>query len=57
MKWAWVQYVSVLLIFSYVFTRIKRYIYENQLVPTAVHRPFSDGMVASTAAAKLQLGT
>lgn len=38
-KWGWVQYVSVLLIFLFVFDRIKVFIYQNQLVQTLVESP------------------
>ena len=39
-KWGWVQYVSVLLIFLFVFDRIKVFIYQNQLVMTTVLKPW-----------------
>lgn len=41
-KWGWVQYVSVLLIFLFVFDRIKIFIYQNQLVTTIVHKPWKN---------------
>ncbi|XP_072823837.1 transmembrane protein 231 isoform X2 [Vicugna pacos] len=34
MKFAWVQYVSILLIFLWVFERIKRFVFQNQVVTT-----------------------
>uniref|UniRef100_A0A8D2C364 Transmembrane protein 231 n=1 Tax=Sus scrofa TaxID=9823 RepID=A0A8D2C364_PIG len=33
-KFAWVQYVSILLIFLWVFERIKRFVFQNQVVTT-----------------------
>ena len=39
-KWGWVQYVSVLLLFLFVFDRIKIFIYSNQLVNTIVTKPW-----------------
>ncbi|WAR13608.1 TM231-like protein [Mya arenaria] len=39
-KWGWVQYVSVLLLFLFVFDRIKIFIYSNQLVNTIVVKPW-----------------
>ncbi|XP_013388684.1 transmembrane protein 231 [Lingula anatina] len=39
-KWAWVQYVAILIIFVAAFDRIKTFIFQNQLVPTIVDRPF-----------------
>jgi transmembrane protein 231 len=38
-KWGWIQYISVLLPFLFVFKTIKIFIYENQLVPTIVTVP------------------
>ncbi|XP_064599198.1 transmembrane protein 231-like [Liolophura sinensis] len=35
-KWGWVQYVAVLLIFLFAFDRIKIFIFQNQLVNTMV---------------------
>ncbi|KAK6982464.1 transmembrane protein 231 [Biomphalaria glabrata] len=35
-KWGWVQYVSVLLIFLYIFNKVKVFIFQHQLVPTIV---------------------
>uniref|UniRef100_A0A1A8MZ35 Transmembrane protein 231 n=2 Tax=Nothobranchius TaxID=28779 RepID=A0A1A8MZ35_9TELE len=34
MKFAWIQYVSVLLIFLWVFKRIQRFVFQNQVVTT-----------------------
>ncbi|VDI50122.1 transmembrane protein 231-like isoform X1 [Mytilus galloprovincialis] len=39
-KWGWIQYVSVLLIFLFLFDRVKVFIYQNQLVQTIVETPF-----------------
>ncbi|XP_060073829.1 transmembrane protein 231-like [Ylistrum balloti] len=39
-KWGWVQYVSVLLLFLFVFDRIKVFIFQNQLVTTIVEKPW-----------------
>ncbi|XP_069114573.1 transmembrane protein 231-like [Argopecten irradians] len=39
-KWGWVQYVSVLLLFLFVFDRIKIFIFQNQLVTTIVEKPW-----------------
>ncbi|TNN00800.1 transmembrane protein 231 [Takifugu flavidus] len=33
-KFAWVQYVSVLIIFLWVFERVKRFVFQNQIVST-----------------------
>lgn len=33
-KFAWIQYVSILLIFLWVFERIKRFVFLNQVVTT-----------------------
>ncbi len=35
MKWAWVQYASVLIVFVYVFRNIKTYVFEKQILPTS----------------------
>uniref|UniRef100_A0A452UG43 Transmembrane protein 231 n=1 Tax=Ursus maritimus TaxID=29073 RepID=A0A452UG43_URSMA len=34
MEFAWIQYVSILLIFLWVFERIKRFVFQNQVVTT-----------------------
>ncbi|KAK6479979.1 transmembrane protein 231 [Huso huso] len=39
-KFAWVQYVSVLLIFLWVFERIKIFVFQNQVLPTVAVPPF-----------------
>ena len=33
-KFAWIQYVSLLLIFLWAFERIKRFVFQNQVVTT-----------------------
>lgn len=33
-KFAWIQYVSILLIFLWLFERIKRFVFQNQVVIT-----------------------
>ncbi|XP_023675571.1 transmembrane protein 231 [Paramormyrops kingsleyae] len=33
-KFAWIQYVSVLLIFLWVFQRVQTFVFQNQVVPT-----------------------
>ncbi|XP_028304589.1 transmembrane protein 231 isoform X1 [Gouania willdenowi] len=33
-KFAWIQYVSVLLIFLWVFERIQKFVFQNQILPT-----------------------
>lgn len=35
----WIQYLSILLIFLFVFDRVKIFIFQNQLVTTIVERP------------------
>ncbi|KAK7114268.1 transmembrane protein 231-like [Littorina saxatilis] len=37
-KWAWVQYLSVLIIFLYIFERVKVFVFMNQLVTTIVEK-------------------
>ncbi|CAM1299132.1 TMEM231 (predicted) [Pycnogonum litorale] len=34
MKWAWIQYVSILLIFLWIFDRIEDFVFRNQILPT-----------------------
>jgi len=33
-KMAWIQYLAILLIFLFVFGRVKRFVFENQVVTT-----------------------
>ncbi|KAL8590014.1 hypothetical protein ACOMHN_007039 [Nucella lapillus] len=37
-KWGWVQYLSVLVLFIYIFERVKVFVFINQLVTTIVER-------------------
>lgn len=39
-KFAWIQYVSVLLIFLWVFQHIQTFIFQNQVLPTTTVPPF-----------------
>ncbi|KAI2648058.1 Transmembrane protein 231 [Labeo rohita] len=39
-KFAWIQYVSVLLIFLWVFQHIQTFIFQNQVLPTTAVPPF-----------------
>ncbi|XP_035680504.1 transmembrane protein 231-like [Branchiostoma floridae] len=38
-KWGWVQYISILLVFLFVFDRIKTFVFENQILNTIVDSP------------------
>ena len=38
-KWGWVQYLSVLLVFMYVATNIKTFVFSRQILPTLVSQP------------------
>ncbi|CAF0768976.1 unnamed protein product [Adineta ricciae] len=38
-KWGWIQYLSFLLPFIYIFHRVKRFVFQNQLVRTLVEVP------------------
>ncbi|KAI8520068.1 hypothetical protein Bbelb_033250 [Branchiostoma belcheri] len=38
-KWGWVQYISILLVFLFVFDRIKTFVFENQILNTVVDSP------------------
>lgn len=35
-KLAWIQYVSVLLIFLWVFSHVQTFVFQNQVLPTMV---------------------
>ncbi len=37
LKWAWVQYVAVLIVFVFVFRRIKTFVFEKQIFATSCH--------------------
>lgn len=39
-KYGWIQYISVLIPFLFVFRLVKIFIFENQLVPTIVSNPY-----------------
>jgi len=39
-KWGWIQYISVLVLFWYIMDRIQRFIFQNQLVSTIIQRPY-----------------
>ena len=38
LKWAWIQYASLLIVFVYLFRRVKQFVYSKQILPT---RPFA----------------
>ncbi|XP_066505999.1 transmembrane protein 231 [Hoplias malabaricus] len=43
-KFAWIQYVSVLLVFLWIFNRIQLFVFQNQVLPTvpvSLHKPHS----------------
>lgn len=40
MKWAWIQYVSVLVIFMCVFRTVKSYVFQNQLITSIKCTPW-----------------
>ncbi|XP_064641384.1 transmembrane protein 231-like [Lineus longissimus] len=42
LKWAWIQYLAIMIIFWWVFRRIKLVVFENKLVNTVVERPWND---------------
>lgn len=39
-KWAWIQYLSLLLVFLHIFKGLKEYVFSNQLVPTYRYIPW-----------------
>lgn len=39
-KFAWIQYVSVLLVFLWVFQHIQTFVFQNQVLPTTTVPPF-----------------
>ncbi|CAH1780180.1 unnamed protein product [Owenia fusiformis] len=41
-KWAWIQYFAILVVFIFVFNRIKAFVYQNQLVTTIVIPAFKE---------------
>lgn len=40
MKWAWIQYFAILIIFQWVFTYVKWYVFSNHLVPAVKEIPW-----------------
>ncbi|XP_067006941.1 transmembrane protein 231 [Anabrus simplex] len=44
MKWAWIQYLSILIIFIHVFRSIKTYVFSNQLVSSVKEVPWKKVM-------------
>ena len=38
-KWAWVQYVAVLVVFVFTFRQIKTFVFAKQILPTSVIPP------------------
>ena len=36
-KWAWVQYLAVLVIFIYVFKRIKEFVFTKGILTTRIY--------------------
>lgn len=44
-KFAWIQYVSVLLIFLWIFQHIQTFVFQNQVLPTIVVPPFKQHRV------------
>lgn len=40
MKWAWVQYLAVLVIFLALHRSVKGYVFLNHLLPTVPERPW-----------------
>ncbi|KAK3732038.1 hypothetical protein RRG08_026425 [Elysia crispata] len=38
-KWGWIQYASVLLIFLYIFNKVKVFVFQHQIVATVVAGP------------------
>ncbi|XP_077982675.1 transmembrane protein 231-like [Glandiceps talaboti] len=39
-KWGWVQYLAILLIFVFLFERIKTFVFQNQIVLASTERPY-----------------
>ena len=38
LRWGWVQYVSILLVFMYISSGVKDYVFSQQILPTIVSR-------------------
>ncbi|GLH16793.1 Transmembrane protein 231 [Gryllus bimaculatus] len=43
-KWAWMQYISVLLVFLYVFKSVKTYVFRNRLIPSIKYVPWKKSL-------------
>ncbi|ESO96883.1 hypothetical protein LOTGIDRAFT_115323 [Lottia gigantea] len=41
-KWGWIQYLSVLIVFIYIFRQVKIFIFQNQLVISLVEKPYNN---------------
>ncbi|KAK2155993.1 hypothetical protein LSH36_224g03026 [Paralvinella palmiformis] len=41
-KFGWVQYSTLLIVFWFILQRIKVFVFSNQLIPTIVERPFKE---------------
>ena len=39
-KWGWVQYLSILIVFMYVATFVKNFVFSQQILPTLVNMPW-----------------
>ena len=39
-KWGWIQYLSVLVIFIYVFNSVKTFVFSQQILPTITQVPW-----------------
>ena len=37
-KWGWVQYLALLIVFIYIFNSVKTFVYSNQILPTLVQK-------------------
>ena len=37
-RWGWVQYVSILLVFMYISSGVKDYVFSQHILPTIVSR-------------------
>ena len=40
LKWGWVQYLAILVVFVYVFNTVKSYVFYEQILPTAQQVPW-----------------
>jgi transmembrane protein 231 len=40
LKWGWIQYLAVLVVFVYGFNTVKSYVFYQQILPTAQHLPW-----------------